>query len=197
MTPFEAYQLYMSLKNHFNTENYDFIKFKGKAKNTTYDRFLIDKNNIYYTKLAKNVDLKNFLIANFVDNSKAFVRDLAYGEESKKIYNKWISKRQSLTYNFKADIIHLSSNLKTEITIVGAQHPKLLQRFLQREILLETFIILTEILNCISNWDIRLKDDIIWKGISFRIKKYKPFLELDQKKFKKILFDHVKCINSA
>jgi len=39
MTPFESYTTFLALKNHFTTDNYDYIKYNGKvgAKPSSFD----------------------------------------------------------------------------------------------------------------------------------------------------------------
>ena len=34
MMPFDAYRCYLSLKNHFTKDHYDYIKYRGKTRAT-------------------------------------------------------------------------------------------------------------------------------------------------------------------
>ena len=51
---FDAYRLYLGIKLHFNTENYDFVKYNGKVK-ADLPSFLKRKDKFHFAKLS---DLK-------------------------------------------------------------------------------------------------------------------------------------------
>jgi hypothetical protein len=51
---------------------------------------------------------------------------------------------------------------------------------------LETLVILDVILNYSSKFDKKLSDPV-WETVGLKIKKYKPFLNIDESKFKQIL----------
>ena len=190
MTDFDCFKLYAALKAHFSLE-YDFFKYNGKMKAATFNVFEKRNDKLFFKKLAKHPDVQNFLVANILENPNAWIRDIAYSKEAEKIYNNWLNRIQSLTYNFKNDIINIS-DFKSELIITTGKHPKLLSRYLQKTISLESFIILLDICNIFTLWDEKMKEDIIWKEVSFQTKKYKPFLNYDQTKMKNILFEHVK-----
>jgi hypothetical protein len=191
MTDFESFKLYNALKAHFST-TYDFFKYNGKMKSSSYDTFLKRNDKLFFMKLAKHPEVQNFLVANFLENPKVWIKNLAYNSEAEKIYNNWTNRIQSLTYNFKNDINTLSKDIPDEIRVESGKHPKLLSRYLQKTISLETFIILLDICNAFTLWDEKMKEDIIWKEMSFQLKKYRPFLDYDQTKMKNILFNYVK-----
>jgi hypothetical protein len=58
--------------------------------------------------------------------------------------------------------------------------------YLQKKISLETFSILAKISNIFPYWEKEIVDKIVARDIIRLIKKYKPFLEIDEKKFKDI-----------
>jgi hypothetical protein len=62
-------------------------------------------------------------------------------------------------------------------------HPPLLKLYIKRRINLETLIIFDMVLGYMTNWDSRLKDPL-WEQLSFKIKKYKPFLSINTSTYK-------------
>ena len=65
-------------------------------------------------------------------------------------------------------------------------HPIILKRFLGGDISLETFVIFDIIFQFSEMFDKKLKDPV-WETVSLKIKKYKPFLNINVFQFKKIL----------
>ena len=60
---------------------------------------------------------------------------------------------------------------------------------MQKKISLETIAILAKISNIFPYWEKEIVDKIIARDIIRLLKKYKPFLEIDEKKFKDIVRD--------
>jgi hypothetical protein len=109
MTPFEAYKLYLAMRQHFERDSYDFIKYRGSvpAKDTTFDT---RKDKYMFYKLSKKPDPKGLLIANLCVNPKMWVGDLldAKAEEN---FVEWNKRQQSLTYWFKQELNNLPDDL--------------------------------------------------------------------------------------
>ena len=61
MTPYECYNEYLALKNHFTKPEYDYIKYQGKLR-TKVDTFQKRKDRIFFEKLAKHEDVHLSLI---------------------------------------------------------------------------------------------------------------------------------------
>ena len=55
--PFDAYKSYLSLKNHFTKEKYDYHKYCGKSR-ATVQSFYKRKDRFWFEKLARNKDDK-------------------------------------------------------------------------------------------------------------------------------------------
>ena len=55
--PFDAYKQYLSLKNHFTKEKYDYHKYCGKSRSTVQS-FYKRKDRFWFEKLARNKDDK-------------------------------------------------------------------------------------------------------------------------------------------
>jgi hypothetical protein len=188
MTPFESYCTYIGLKQHFNSKNYDFVKYHGKvkAKRESFDK---RKDRFFFEKLAKHEDPKSFLLANFLKNPKGWIRQLSYGEEAKNNYEEWLKKIQSITYIVKTDISKMDETFDENFKVIDGQHPKIVKLYLGGDISLETLVILSDMVGCIRYWDKNLESDPVWEEISIKIKKYSPFLHYDMEKVRKLCLD--------
>ena|SRR3974390_931140 len=188
MSPFEAYQEYLSLKNHFTMEDYSYHKYNGKTsvKISSYNK---RKDKIFFEKLAKQEDVHGFLLANFSANSKVWIKELAFSPNAEKTYKEWVKKQQSLTYIFKLDIEKLNDNFDENFKCVNNEHPILLKKYLNEEISLETICILLALTGALRYWNREMEYDIIWAQVKNRIRKYIPFIKVDKQVIRKIVFD--------
>ena len=81
MMPFDAYRCYLSLKNHFTKEKYDYHKYCGKSR-ATVQSFYKRKDRFWFEKLARQKDDKeviDFFVSNFItctDPSKLWIGEM-------------------------------------------------------------------------------------------------------------------------
>ena len=188
MTPFEAYKEYLAIKNHFNRPDYDYFTYNGKS-NSNLDTFNKRKDKLFFMKLAKHSDVKNFLIANFAINQKSWIKDISYSEDCERNYKEWLKKQQSLQYYFKQDLSKLSENFNDNFLVKSNEHPVLLKKYLGKEICLETLCILLKITGAKKHWDNKMSYDLIWNDLSVKVEKYTPFINFDKEVMKKICLD--------
>ena len=80
----------------------------------------------------------------------------------------------------------LEDNKLEELFECGKGHPIILKRFLGGDISLETFVIYDIIFSFSEKFDEKLLDPV-WETVSLKIRKYKPFLNINVFNFKKIL----------
>ena len=190
VTPFETYQSYLSMKSHFTNRKYDFFRYGGKSR-ATMASFNKRKDKYWFEKTSRKYsddEIVNFLLANFVttDNPK----NLWIGEiinSGERIYSDWMRRQQSISYLFKEQSNELLENDNLEKVLECKKgHPIILKRFLGGDICLETFVIFDIIFAFSEKFDKKLKDPV-WETVSLKIKKYKPFLNINVFQFKKIL----------
>ena len=190
VTPFETYQSYLSMKSHFTNRKYDFFRYGGKSR-ATITSFNKRKDRYWFEKTSRKYsdgEIVDFLLANFVttDNPK----NLWIGEiinSGERTYADWMRRIQSISYLFKEESEKLleDSNLE-QLFECGKGHPIILKRFLGGDISLETFVIYDIIFSFSENFDEKLLDPV-WETVSLKIRKYKPFLNINVFNFKKIL----------
>jgi hypothetical protein len=189
MTAFEVYKEYIALKNHFTKTTYDYFRYFGKSK-LSYDKFETRNDKLFFQKLAKHPDPKNFLIANLIQNEKAWIKDIAYSEGANKVYQEWSKRIQSLTYVIKNDLAHLFPDFNSNFIATTGSHPHIIKLYLSNTICLETLIVLSDLVNCLSYWDKNMEYDPLWEQLSNKIKKYKPFINYDKAKMSKTVLDY-------
>jgi len=191
MNAFDVFKDYVALKNHFTTKSYDYFKYNGKIR-ATPSTFNQRKDRIFFMKLAKHQDPKNFLVANFVESDNAWIGDLAYNEDAQKNYINWSKRQQSLSYIFTNDVEKLDDKFDFNFIVKNGQHPPAMKLYLRKQITIETLIILIDLVRCFSHWQKNMGEDIVWKELSHKLTKYKPFLQYDRAKMKNILLARFK-----
>ena len=193
MKPFEAYQLYVALKNHFTQKTYDFHKYQGKTK-VTYDHYQKRKDKYYFQKLAKHRDPQGYLIANFIENNSFWAGEISHNQESNQTYQQWAKRVQSLHYIFEQDLkkMLLTCSFEDLIRVPDNGHPTCIVKYLQKEISLESLILFVVACRCYSYWNKHLAKDVIWNSVGRSIVKYKSFLQIDSQKCKTVVKTVVK-----
>ena len=192
VTPFETYQHYLSLKNHFTNPKYDFFKYGAKTR-ASVTSFNKRKDKYWFEKTSRKYDNKevvNFLVSNFVSADNP--QNLWIGEiinSGERTYAEWMRRQQSLTYLFKEQSNELLSENKLEdVFNCSKGHPIILKKFLSGQLSLETLVIYDKIFGFSKTFDKKL-DDPVWETVSLKIKKYTPFINTDIFQYKKILRD--------
>ena len=190
VTPFETYQHYLSLKNHFTNPKYDFFKYGAKTRasvtsfNKRKDKYWFEKTSRKYS----DKEVVDFLVSNFTATDNP--QNLWIGEiinSGERNYAEWMKRQQSLTYLFKEQSNELLSENELETLFNCTKgHPLILKKFLSGRVSLETLTIFDKIFHFSKNFDKKL-DDPVWESVSLKVKKYSPFLNIDVFKFKKIL----------
>ena len=190
VTPFETYQHYLSLKNHFTNPKYDFFKYGAKTR-ASLTSFNKRKDKYWFEKTSRKYDDKevvDFLVSNFVSADNP--QNLWIGEiisSGERTYADWMRRQQSLTYLFKEQSNELFSETKLDDALNCSKgHPTVLKRFLSGKLSLETLTIYDRIFRFSAHFDKKLLDPV-WETVSLKIKKYNPFLNIDVFQFKKIL----------
>lgn len=194
MNPIECYKTYLSVKNHFSKDSYDFFKYRGKTK-VSEKTFYSKKERFWFEKLSRNKDDKeviNFFVSNYStaeDPSSLWIGDIIKNGEI--VYVKWTEKRNNLLDIFLREIESLNkNNFNQYFTIVGNRHPQILKDYLKGDICIETMIIFDSILNYKRDYDNMLVDPI-WEMISMKMKKYSVFLQINSVKYRKSLKEKI------
>ena len=190
MMPFDAYRCYLSLKNHFTKDHYDYIKYRGKTR-ATKQAFYKRKDRFWFEKFARqksDKEVEEFFVSNFIystDPETMWIGEMMKEGEGR--YTDWKKKVQSLSYIFREEIESLFDDKEVdEVFDCSKGHPPILKKYLGGDITLETMVICDIIFGYAKNFDKKLKDPV-WETVSRKIRKYSPFLNIDVFRYKKIL----------
>jgi hypothetical protein len=185
MNPFEAYMKYLAMKQHFTQKGYDYFKYNGKT-NASVSTFDTRKDKYYFYKLSKKDDVENFLMVNLIDNPQIWIGEL-FNEEAEAKYLDWKKRQESLSYIFKTDLNALHEDLNKNFAVEDGQHPYILKQYLRKNISLDTFVIIDDILKFAKYLNKNISDTIIWPSVDMKMNKYRAFLKYDKFKMRKIL----------
>ena len=188
--PADAYRCYLSMKNHFTKDKYDYHKYRGKVR-ATNESFYKRKDRFWFEKLARNKsdqEVVDFFVSNFIsctDPSKLWIGEMI--KEGEDRYTEWKKRNQSLSYVFKEESERLFENQKVdEVFDCSKGHPPVLKKFLNGTISIETLVIYDRIFLFGNTFDKKLLDPV-WETVSLRMKKYSPFLNIEVSRYKQIL----------
>ena len=190
VTPFETYQHYLSLKNHFTNPKYDFFRYGAKTR-ATVASFNKRKDKYWFEKTSRKYsdqEVVQFLVSNFISSDNP--QNLWIGEiinSGERNYAEWMKRQQSLSYLFKEQMNELLSENELEnVFNCSKGHPLILKKYLAGEVSIENVVICEKIFSFREKFDKKL-DDPVWETVSLKIKKYIPFLNIDVFHYKKLL----------
>ncbi len=190
MMPFDAYRCYLSLKNHFTKDHYDYHKYRGKTR-ATVQAFYKRKDRFWFEKFARqknDKEVEEFFVSNFIystDPATMWIGEMIKEGEGR--YTEWKKKVQSLSYIFKEEAENIFEEKKVDdVFDCSKGHPPILKSYLVGDTSLETMVICDIIFGYGKDFDKRLNDPV-WETVSRKIKKYTPFLNINVPRYKKIL----------
>ena len=187
---YDAYTLYLGIKLHFYSKDYDFVRYNGKVK-ADINSFVKRKDKYHFGKLYRTYkqDLQDFYIANLSQ------KDMWAGDmldtTADKVYKEWKKRNQKLSYMFRTEVSDLlrKSTITKVLEVKDGQHPKLLKEFMAKKISLETMCILDEIIGFTKDWDRLITEQVVYPEIHIKINKYKAFVSFDHETYKKKLIE--------
>lgn len=190
LSGYETFCLYLAIKNHFTIDSYDFFKYNGKVKNVGKETYLNRRDRFQFEKLARKCEnIQDHLVANLLKD-KTWIGDLLEDEafDNTKAY---VKINQSMSYVFRNELERIG-DIKPALRFDG-QYPDIIPTLMNGTISYQTFVILNYFIQFVPKFDARLPDDFIWSKLSFKAKKFAPFIitQIDKKKFADLLKSHV------
>ena len=195
MTGLDCYRTYLAMKQHFTNPKFDFFQYDGKVK-ASEQKYQERTDFYFFETMARKLsdqEVKEYLLASFVSSSqpsKVWIGDIK--RLGKDCWLAWQKQRQSEQYLVGEDLDRLASCMEEEgytfnnlFETVGG-HPPSLKLHIQRRISLETLIILDMVLGFMPQWD-KAFHDPLWESLSFKVRKYKPFLSINKSKYIKLI----------
>ena len=191
VTPYEVYQKYLSLKQHFNKKDYDYFKFQGRvrANESSFEKRKDKHHFIRLSKIYKDEELTKFFVSNFVVSKDLWVGN-ATSAEGRQNYIAWKAKIQSLPYVFENEVEAMfdeNENFNDIFNVEDGQHPPIVRHVFGNEISLETFVVLDSILNFTSKFNENIEETVIWPELYSMCNNYAPFVVVNKQKYVDIL----------
>ena len=189
--PFEVYQKYLSLKQHFSKKDYNYFKFNGKvrASSSSFEKRKDKHHFIRLSKIYKDDEITRFFVSNFVKSKNSWVGDLT-SPEGRQNYITWKAKIQGLPYVFESEIDSLFNEydeFNSLFDVVGGQNPPVLRHVFGEEVSLETFLILDSILHFTSKFNEKIEESVMWPELYSMCNNYAPFVVVNKQKYVDIL----------
>jgi hypothetical protein len=191
---FEAYQEFLAIKRHFNS-NYDFFKYNGKVK-ASFDSLMQKRDRYKYYVLGGMKERKERILANILKNPKVWVGDIV-SKDGETVYREFKKRLDSLDYVFSQEMEKLDLDFRSNFVVKdGNSLPNLVKLYIMEEISLETFLILREISGFGDVWATKLKGNPVYDDIRTVCENYKPFLSIDYKKFRRVVYNKLKTVET-
>jgi hypothetical protein len=190
MNGYDLYCIYQAIKLHFTSESYNFFQYDGKTR-VSVDAFQKRRDKFLFHRLARKYrddEMVPFLVANFVHSDDNWTKSLLE-EQAEETYRDWKRTTDSMTKVYLEDLQRICPDPKEFndlFKVEDGQFPKLLVAFLQKDVTIETLVILNNIFNFIQIWDKKISDDIIYPKVSRKVRKYGAFLAVNVDKYKQL-----------
>ena len=192
----DAYKIYLGIRLHFQSENYDYVKYNGAVR-CSKESFLKRNDRYFFHKLSKKYDSKSdleyFLVSNFIVednvNPKWLTKDAAELN-----YQSWIKNQQMISRLFDQDLKMCLDNTDTFGKLFLSerkQHTPIVKLILQKKLSIESAIILDHYLNWIEYVNKEVDDLWVWPKICKTLLKCKPFIKFNEVKCRITLKDQV------
>ncbi len=187
MNGYDLYCTYQAIKLHFTSESYNFFHYDGKTR-VSIDAFQKRRDKFLFHRLARKYrddEMVPFLVANFVHSDDNWTKSLLE-DEAEETYKDWKRTTDSMSKIYVEDLqkIATKETFNDLFKVEDGQFPKLLVAFLQKDVTIETMVILNNIFDFIRIWDKKISDDIIYPKVSRKIRKYGAFLAVNVDKYK-------------
>jgi hypothetical protein len=193
---FDAYTLYVSIKQHFNSNvNYNYVKYNGKGRHVNVDAYNKRKDRVYFEAIGakKKNDLLQFLVANFVVGDGRYIAEM-YNQESENVYYGWLKVIESLSYLFEQDIKEIKKfledrNLRFDdlFKVNDGEHPVIFRFVEQKMIKVETYIIMDSVLNFSAGFKRNIEDEYIYPEKQYKLDRYSEFMNFDVSKYERMM----------
>ena len=187
MRGYDLYCMYQAIKLHFNSESYNFFHYDGKTR-VSMEAFEKRRDKYLFHRLARKYreeEMVSFLVSNFIHSDDNWTKSLLE-EEAESTYKEWKRVTDSMSRVYVEDLQRIATkdNFNELFKVEDGQFPKLLIALMQKEITIETMVILNNVFDFIRIWDKKISDDIVYPKISRKIRKYGSFLVVDVDKYK-------------
>lgn len=203
---YDAYCQYLSLKNHFNS-SYDWKKYQGKT-NTSRDAYERRKDKKFFQIIQSRhtpLERNQIFLANFVYDKHLWIGEFL-AEHCISLWHDWKGRVLRIDYQFEEDMKNSIAEvqrrrrctpkdaLKFLIRKPKNTHPLVLRFLWGGMFTLESYLLLSELLDLRKVYTPFLSDDKIWNDFEHKVERYINFLrpKMNISKAKEILKNIIK-----
>lgn len=178
MNAYKAYKYYIATKAHFETWDYDLIKYKAKTSNTV-ESFVKRNDALIFESLSNKYgeSIGQYYIANFVERFDRFIYD---PHASDRIYTEWRLRRAHKDKLISKEILDLPYEHFPDIIKTGSQSPILLKEYISKNISAETIVALDSHFNFLDAWRKTIDKDFLWTSCGITLSKYRSFVTFNE-----------------
>lgn len=184
MRPFEAFKTFRALKLHFTNEQYDYFYYCGKTR-ANIQQFEKSRDKYWYSKLAGHHSPLDLMVAGFVYGNVSWIRDI-FESDCEAHLLEMQKRKQSLSYLFQQDLNQID-DLVEVCKVNGNMTPKLLTMQRRGIIMLESLVILNDVLKMFTYWDEKITDTVLWPSERLKALKYRSFLDYDRSFYRSLV----------
>lgn len=191
MTPFQAGEMFLSLRLHFTRPSYDYFKYHGKTT-LTHEKFEQRSDKFLFAKLTRMYqtpeDYRDLIVANCLKDPHLYSRMLLSSEAHER-YLGYRNIHESITYHVGQDYDRLfDENPDLNFWLrIRETYPPLMRAVWSQRIKLETVLVMNRLLNFLPVWERTIQDTIRVPEFLLLCRKYDPFVTVDVSKAKPIL----------
>jgi hypothetical protein len=185
---YDAFCQYVSLKNHFNV-SYNWKKYRGRITipREAYERRKDKKFFQIIQSRYSAVERNQIFLANFVYNKHFWIGELL-AENCVSIWHDWQGRIGRIQYQFEEDLKNALADiekkkglgplnaLKLLIRKPDDTHPLILRFVWGGMFGVESYLLLSSILNLRKVYQPFLREDRLWADFEYKIEKYENFL---------------------
>lgn len=191
MTPFQAGEMFLSLRLHFTRPSYDYFKYHGKTT-LTPEKFALRSDKFLFAKLTRQYQdadsFRDLVVSNCLRDPHLYSRSLLT-PEARDRFLAYRKIHESLSYLMEQDcqrLLETHPNLD-EWVRVRQEYPILLKSVWQQQVHMETMIMINRLVNFLPMWERKITDTIKWPSFLMVWKKYDPFLSCNPARLKHFL----------
>ena len=119
---------------------------------------------------------------------------IKYGGKVNASLDSFTKRKEAFNYHFRADCVSISNDLNARgisfddsFRSDKGQHPRILRLLIQTRIGWQTAVVMEHFLSYIKDWNMEIKEKIVWPEIASTITRLKPFINFNATECKLIM----------
>lgn len=186
MNAYETYVMFLAIKRHFTTKDYDGFKYNFKIK-TSVQAFEKRNDRYFFDKLSRFEDPRGLIIAGCTrdDPNKLFIGSLIRDNKYALLYKDYKNTLDAIDYTVETQLSTLHGD---DFKVKHGQHPRIIDRYFQKDLHLETLVAVQREGKVLDYWNKHIRDTLIFPDLAMKIEKYAPFVRYDKARIRKALF---------